>query len=451
MKIVIIGLGTIGKTVLKSLSTDEHTITVIDENKEKVEKLIEKYDIFGVTGNGACMDIQREASVQDADLVIALTRSDELNMIACLIAKKLGAKNTVARVRNPDYHKQIGELKDDFGISMVVNPERDTAGEIFNLINLPSATHVERFAKGRVMMLELTLDETSPLVGESLVSLSKLLTTRVLICAVVRGDAVIIPSGYFVLEAGDKIHVTADSSSLGAFLNDIHVIKSPLKNVMIVGGSKVAYYLANELSKRKYAIKLIEENKEMAEELAESLHRVTVVHGKGTQHDLLMEEGIESMDAFVAITDIDEENMVASMYANQMHVKRTIAQIKNDELHGMLTALGITNNVSPRDVVASRIISYIRALANSRGSNIQTLYCLVDDQVEALEFVAKKQERFFDRPLKDLKLKDNCLIACIVRKNDVIIPDGNSTIKYGDSVIVVTTHKNFDDLSDVIE
>lgn len=451
MKIVIIGLGTIGKTILKSLSDKEHTITIVDENKEKIESLIEKYDVYGVVGNGACLDIQKEANVGDADLAIVLTCSDELNVFACLVAKKLGVKNTIARVRNPDYRKQIIQMKDELGISMIVNPEWDTATEIFNLINLPSIAQFERFARGRVLLVEIIAESGCSLVGESLISLGKKLNTKVLICAVQRGQDVTIPSGNFVIEEGDKIYLTSDAKSLRDFLAEINLVKNPLKNIMIVGGNKIGYYLADALSKKKYNIKLIESDKAKAEELAEELTHVTVIHGNGTQHDLLIEEGIEAMDAFVALTDIDEENMVVSMFANKMKVRKTITKIKSDDLYGMLDELGINNNVSPKDIVANRIISYIRAIANTKGSNVLTLYRLVNNQVEALEFFAKTHENIYDKPLKELKIKENCLIACIFRQNEVIIPSGNDCIKFGDNVIVVTTHKNFDDLTDVIE
>lgn len=451
MKIVIIGLGTIGRTILKSLSAEGHTITIIDEDKNKIETLIEKYDVSGVVGNGACLDIQKEAGVRSADIAIALTNSDELNVFVCLVAKKLGVKNTIARVRNPDYRKQILEMKDELGISMIVNPEQDTATEIFNRINLPSIAQVEHFAKGRVLLVEIVAEKGCALIGETLITLGKKLKTKVLICAVQRGRDVIIPTGHFMIEEGDRIHLTSDAKTLCDFLAEVNLVKSPLKNIMIVGGSKIGYYLANELSKKKYKTKLIEHDRTIAEELADELPRVTVVHGNGTRHDLLLEEGIEAMDAFVALTDIDEENMVVSMFANKMKVKKTITQIKSDDLIGMLDELGIKNTVSPRDIVANRIISYIRALENTVGSNILTLYRLVNDQVEALEFLAKKQEDIYDKPLKELKIKKNCLVACIIRENDVIIPNGNDCIKLDDSVIVVTTHKNFDDLTDIFE
>ena len=451
MKIVIIGLGTIGRTILKSLSGEAHTITIIDERKDVVETLIEKYDVFGVVGNGACMDIQQEANVESADLVIALTRNDELNVLACLVAKRLGVKNTVARVRNPAYRKQIAEMKDDLGISMVVNPERETANEIFNMINLPSIARIELFAEGKVLLVEVVAAKGCSLVGESLISLGKKLTSKVLICAVQREDTVIIPSGNFVIEAGDKIHFTADVKNLGDFLTEVNLVQSPFKNIMIVGGGRIGYYLADMLSAKKYTVKLIEEDLAKAEELSEALPRVTVICGNGTQHDLLAEEGIEAMDAFVALTDIDEENIIVSMFANKKNVKKTITQIHSDDLLGMLKELGIDNNVSTKNVAADRITSYVRALANTRGNNIQTLYQLVNNQVEALEFVANKCEWLYGKPLKVLKIKKNCLIACIIRKNEVMIPDGDSVIQDGDNVVVVTTHKNFDDLTDVFE
>lgn len=451
MKIVIIGLGTIGETILKSLSGEGHNVTVIDEDKMKIENFTQKYDVSGVVGNGACIDIQREAGVRGADLAIVLTNSDELNVFACLVAKKIGVKNTIARVRNPDYRKQIMEMQDELGISMIVNPERDTAAEIFNLINIPSIAQVEHFANGRVLLVEIVAEKGCSLIGENLVSLGKKLTANVLICAVQRGQQVMIPTGNFTFEEGDRIHLTSDAKSLRDFLAEAGLFRSRLKNIMIVGGSKIGYYLADELSKKKYKIKLVESNLKTAEELADSLPRVTVIHGNGAQHELLLEEGIEAMDAFIALTDIDEENMIVSMFANKMKVKKTVTQIKSDDLYGMLDELGIKNIVSPKDIVANRIISYIRATANKRGSNVLTLYRLVNNRVEALEFLAKKQERIYHKPLKELKIKENCLIACIIRQNDIIIPNGNDCIQLGDNVIVVTTHKNFDDLTDIFD
>ena len=451
MKIVIIGLGTIGYNILKSIDRVSHTITVIDQDKEKIESVIEHYDVFGVVGNGACREIQQEAEVGYADLVIVLTESDELNILACLVAKNIGAKNTIARVRNPEYRSQIMDMKESLGISMIVNPEMDTAREIFNLISIPSIAQIERFAKGRALLVEIEIEDKNVLIGETLISLGKKLKTKVLICAVQRGSEVIIPSGNFAIEKGDRIYFTADANSLGAFLNEIDLVRSPLRRVMIVGGDKIGFYLADQLSDKGYKIKLIEHDKSRAEELATLLPKVTVLEGNGTQHDLLIEEGIEAMDAFVALTNIDEENMIVSMFANKMKVRKTITQIKNDSLYAMLDELAIKNNVSPTNIVANRILSYVRALDNSRGSNVLTLYRLVNNQVEALEFAVRTQSKLFGKPLKELTLKANCLIACIIRGEQVIIPNGSSTIEVGDNVVVVTTHKNFDDLADIFD
>ncbi len=451
MKIVIIGLGTIGKTVLKTLASEEHTVTIIDEDKDKVDALITKYDVFGVVGNGACRDIQREAKMRDADLAIALTNSDELNVFACLVAKKAGVKNTIARVRNPAYRKQIMEMKDELGISMIVNPELETAEEIFNRISLPSVAQIEHFADGRVLLAEIVADGNCSLIGETLISIGKKITSKVLICAVQRGEEVFIPSGNFVIARGDRVHFTSDASSLADFLAEINVESAPLKKIMIIGGGRTGYYLSEALSKKKYKVRLIESDKRTAEDLAERLPKVTVVHGNGTRHEVLLEEGIEAMDAFVALTDVDEENMIVSMFAGRMKVKKSITLIKSDDLYEMLLELGIENTVSPKDIAADKIISYVRAIANKRGSNVLTLYRLVNNQVEAVEFAAKKHERIYNKPLRDLHIKDNCLIACIIRENEIIIPNGDSQVMLGDNVIVVTTHKNFDDLTDIIE
>lgn len=450
MRIVIIGLGTIGTTLLKDLAGQGHDITIIDEDKGRIESLIERYDVSGVVGNGACVDIQKEAGMRGADLAIVLTNSDELNVFACLVAKKVGVKDTIARVRNPLYRKQVMDMQDQLGISMIVNPEWDTANEIVNLISLPSIVQVERFAKGRALLVEIVVKKDCTLVGETLITMGKKLSSKVLVCAAERNGTVCIPDGNFTICEGDRLHISSDASTLRSFLSEVHIVKAPLKNIMIVGGGRTGYYLAAELSRKKCVVKLIEQNQSEAEKLAETLPKVTVICGNGARHEVLLEEGIEAMDAFVALSRIDEENLVLSMFANKMHVKKSITLIRGDDLFDMLGELDIENTVSPKNIVANRIISYVRALENKKGSNVLTLYRLVNNQVEALEFLAKKQEKFYDTPLKELRIKEGCLIACIIRDGEVIIPDGNACIKLGDSVIVVTTHKNFDDLTDIL-
>lgn len=451
MKIVLIGCGTVGRTILECLSIDDHIVTIIDEDKEKIERLIEKHDIDGVVGNGASMDILEESGIKSADLVIATTSSDEINVLACLVAKKMGAANTIARVRNPEYYKQSAILKEELGLSMIVNPEHETSTEILNMLNLPSIAKVERFAKGKVTLVEILIEEGNPLVGVDLCSISQKISAKVLICAVQRNDKIIIPSGDFVIEKGDIINFTADTNSLNSFLTELNLIKIPLKKIMIVGGGRDAYYLAKGLSEKKYNVKIIEQDKKRAKVLAETLPKATIINGDGTDHDLLIEEGIESMDAFVALTGVDEENIIVSMYAKKLNVKKSIAKVKREGLVGIVGDLGIVNHVSPKNIVASKVLRYVRALSNRRGSNVVTLYRIVNDQIEALEFIAKTQEEIYNKPLKELKIKNNCLIACITRDNKVIIPDGNECIKINDSVVVVTTHKDFDDLMDVFE
>ncbi len=451
MKIVIVGLGTIGGDVLRILSKDGHHITVVDEDKALVESLIEKYDVQGVVGNGASIDIQTEAGMKSADVAIMLTQSDEMNIFACLVAKKLGVKNTIARVRNPEYKQQIGIMKEELGISMVVNPEQDTANEIFNLISLPAVVDLERFSNGKVLLAQVAVGADSTLVGKNLISIGQTFQTKILICAVQRGENVIIPNGRFTIETGDKICFTANSKDLRDFLAEANIVKTPLRNIMIVGGSQIAYYLANQLSQKKYKVKLVEENFDIADDLAEKLPKVTIVHGSGLRHDVLIEEGIEDMDVFAALTGDDEDNLIISMFANSKGVKKTITQVQNDDLWDMVNALGIENNVSSKDVVTDNIASYIRALENSKGSNVQALYRLVHGKVEALEFIAKKHEKFYGKPLKELTIKKDCLVAAIIKNNRVVIPNGNTAIELGDSVVVVTTHTDFDDLSDIFE
>lgn len=451
MKIVLIGCGTIGRTVLEQLSKEGHTITIIDEDKNKVESLIERFDVFGVVGNGASLEVQEEAGIKDSDIVIAITSSDEINILSCLVANKTGVENTIARVRNPEYYKQSAMFKEKLGLSMIVNPEYETANEICNMINLPSATKMEKFANGKVNLVEILIEEDNPLIGKSLHAIKKKINTQVLICAVQRGNEVIIPSGSFVIKKGDRINLTADTKSMGTFLNDIGLVKLPLKKIMVVGGGRISYYLAKELSSKRHTIKIVEQDQERAEFLAEYLPNATIINGDGTDHDILIEEGLESSDAFVSLTGVDEENIIVSMYAKKLGVKKAIAKVKREGLVGIVGDLDVVNHVSPKNVVATKVISYVRALSNRRGSNVVTLYRLVDNQVEALEFIAKKQEDIYDKPLKELKIRENCLIACIIRNNEVIIPDGNECIKLNDRVIVVTTYKDFDDLVDAFE
>lgn len=451
MKIVIVGCGTIGRTIVEHAVNEGHTIVVIDDNKSRVEEIIEKYDVSGVVGNGASLDIQEEAQAGDADLVVAVTTNDEVNILACMVAKRLGASSTIARVRNPEYRRQTSLMQEEIGLSMIVNPEQETADEIMSIIDLPSAIKVEHFAKGKVRLVELMLSEGNPLIGETLISMNKKIKTKVLVCAVVRGDDVIIPNGNFELKVGDRISIAADSTSLGEFLTELKFNEKPLRNIIIIGGGKISYYLAQSLTHKHFNVKVFELNHARASELAEAFPRLTVIEGDGTNHDLLVEEGIGQADAVISLTNVDEENIIVSLYAKKQKARKVIAKVKRDSFSRMITELGVVNVITPKDIVAGKIVRYIRALSNKRGSNVITLHKLVNNRVEALEFLAKKKEKIYDKPLKNLKMKDNCLIACIIREDTVIIPNGNDCIKLNDIVLVVTTHTSFDDLTDIFE
>ena len=451
MKIIVVGCGKVGRTIIERVRREGHTITVIDTDKKKIEEAIEKYDVVGVVGNGASLDILEEAGVRTTNLVVAITSSDEANILSCMTAKKLGADSTIARVRNPEYIHQVKLMKEELGLTLIVNPEQETSEEIMNMISLPSIIKLEHFAKGKVSLIEIIVEENSILANETLVSLSKKIKTKVLVCAVQRGEEVFIPTGNFVIEPGDHLHITADASSLADFLQEIKLNQSPLKDIMIIGGGKIGYYLANELSKNKYKVKLLENNKERADVLAELLPKVTVLNCDGSDHEVLIEEGIRTTDACISLTNIDEENIIISMYANKQQVPKVITKLKRNTFANMFDDLGIASVVVPKEIVANKIVSYIRAVTNKRGSNVITLYKLVNNKVEALEFTAKKKSRYFGKALKDLHIKENCLIACIIRDGQVIIPSGKDCIMLNDNVIVVTKHENFDDLKDIFE
>lgn len=367
MKIIVIGCGKIGKTIIEHVSKEGHSLVIVDNNREKVEELIERYDVMGVVGNGASLDIQEEAGVKSADLVIAVTPEDEINILASMVAKKLGASSTIARVRNPEYLRQTKLMQEELGLSMVVNPEQETADEIINMVNLPSLLKLEPFAKGKVNLVEILVEENNPLIGETLITMSKKIKTKVLICAIQRASHVIIPNGNFKIEQGDRLSITANASSLVTFLKELNLIKSPLKNIMIIGGGKISYYLAKELSNKKYHIKLIEMNKNRAEEMAEALPKVDVICGDGTDHDLLIEEGIEASDACIALTNVDEENIIVSMYATRLKIKKVIAKIKRNSFLTMVNDLGIASIVSPKDIVPVKLLVILELFLIKEG------------------------------------------------------------------------------------
>lgn len=454
MKIVIIGDGKVGYKLARQLSADDYDIVMIDSNERKLRFAIDRLDIFCVHGNGVDEDVQRAADVPHADLVIACTSADECNMLSCLIARKLGARHTIARVRNPIYYKQIGLLKEELHLSMAVNPELIVANDISRLLLFPVASKIETFVKGRVELIEFTVLEENRLVGMSLAAIYRKFQIKILVCAVEHEGKVFIPDGEYVLQAGDKLHITGAHEAMEAFfkMHGKRLMQTKIKKVLICGGGRVAYYLAARLCKIGMQVKIIEKDEKRCEELCDCLPKVTVIHGDATDHDLLSEEGVENVDAFVALTGIDEENIILALYAKSQGAGKIIAKVNEDRRARMIADFGIDSIVSAKTATADAILSYVRARKNSQKSaNVETMYQLVDEKVEALEFIVKNETDYTGITLKDLKVKPNNLIACIVRKRQIIIPNGDDSIEAGDSVIVVTMEKHLEDLSDIIE
>ena len=439
MKIVIIGDGKVGHKLAVQLSEENYDITLIDQNEGKLKEALNEMDIFCITGNGADAEIMKQADVPRADLVIACASTDEMNMLSCLIARRLGAKHTIARVRNPIYYRQIGMLKEDLQLSMAVNPELAASNEILRILLFPEANKVETFMKGRVELVEYALGSDQPLTDLSLAEVYRKFQIKILVCAVKRGKEVYIPDGNFVLREGDRIHIAAGHQDLKTFFKSLGRKNAKVKKVLICGGGHVCFYLAAQLLKVGMQVKIIERNEKRCEELCELLPKATILHGNAADHDLLLEEGIGDADAFVALTGMDEENIIMAFFAKTIGVPKIIAKVNEDMRAQMIEGLGIDSIVSAKSATADEIMGYVRARNNSYSSaNVETMYHLVQGKVEALEFIIKKECEYTQMSLKDLPIKKNNLIACIGRKRDVIIPNGDDHLEAGDSVIVVT-------------
>ena len=450
MKIVIIGDGKVGYKLAKQLSSEKYDIILIDNNEEKLRKSIERIDVFCVAGEGGSVEVQQRADVPHADLVIACTSTDECNMLSCLIARRLGARHTIARVRNPIYYKQIDFLKKDLHLSMVVNPELIVAGDITRLLLFPDASKVETFVKGRVELVEFPI-HCGKLEGLSLSELYARFQVQVLVCAVESGETVLIPDGDYILKAGDKLHIAASHQNMEQFFKKIALRKEKIKNAMICGGGRVAYYLASQLCNLGMNVKIIERNRERCEEFCELLPKATIINGDATEHDLLIEEGIEKTDAFIALTGMDEENIIMSLFASKQSVSKVIVKINEDRRAMMIDELGLDSIVSAKTATADAILGYVRARRNSQCSaNVETMYQLLDGRVEALEFIIKSENAYTGVPLKDLNLKVNNIIACIARGRKIIIPNGDDSIQVGDSVVIITMTKQIRDLDDIL-
>ncbi len=449
MNIVIVGDGKVGSTLTEELAKEGHNIVIIDNNPRVLEA-VDLYDVISVIGNGASYAIQMEADVPHADLLIAATSSDETNILCCMVAKKVGAKHTIARVRNPEYSSQLRFFQEELGLSMVVNPEMEAASEISRILRFPSAIKLDSFAKGRVELAEIRLAPGSPLDGLPIHLLYDRYKVKILICAVQRDSQVIIPDGNFILRVGDKIHITAPHAQLANFLKASGIFKERIKDVMIVGGGKIAFYLARRLLESSMRVTIIEQDAKRCEELSEALPKALVICGDGTDPALLLEEGIEQTDACVSLTGIDEENILISMYAGTKHVNKIVTKINRTTFIDMLSSVGIESMISPKKITTDQIVRYVRAMQNSEGSSVITLYRLVNNQVEAMEFEVEKDAPYVGIPLKQLRLKSNILIACIIRDNKVLFPGGEDRIAVHDNVIVITNDRAIRNLDEIM-
>lgn len=453
MHIIVVGCGNVGYTLTEQLSKEGHNVTVIDSKADRLRNVTDNCDVMGVVGNGASYSVQMEAGIEEADLLIAVTDSDELNLLCCLFAKKVGDCHTIARVRNPIYSQEVGYIKEELGMALVINPEAAAATEMARLLKFPSAIEVDTFAKGRVELLKFRLEQNNVLVGCPLKEIPSILKCDVLICAVERGDDVIIPDGNFELREKDIISVVASSRNILQFFKKMGMATNRVKDTMIVGGGSTAYYLAKQLLAMGIKVKIIEKNRTRCDELCELLPQASIIYGDGTDRDVLMEEGIETAEAFVSLTNLDEENIMLSLFAKSVSkVKaKLVTRVHRMSYDELLDSLDIGSIVYPRFTTAENIVRYVRAMSNSLGSNnVETLYKLMEDKVEALEFWIKEESPIVGVPLQELNLKPNILIASINHKGAIITPRGQDRIQVGDTVVVVTTNTGLEDIQDIL-
>lgn len=452
MNIIIVGCGKIGTTVLSNLAAEGHNVTAVDEDPSVIQNITNIYDVMGVCGNGTDCATLEEAEVNNADMFVAVTESDELNMLSCFIAKRMGAKHTIARIRNPEYNdRSLSFMCQQLDLSMSINPEMLAAQELYNMLRLPSAAKVETFSSRSFEMIEMRLRDDSPLSGVSLSQLRDRYRANFLICAVQRGEELYIPDGNFHLQSGDKIGIVATPSELQKLFRAMGVMQKQAKNVQLLGGSKTAFYLSKLLLANGSAVKIIERRREACDELCEKLPNATIINGDGAQQELLLEEGISTLDAFVALTGADEVNILISMFASAQKVPKVIAKVNRDELIVMAENLGLDSIVSAKKLVADKLVQYARALENSRSSKVETLYKLMDGRAEALEFTVGSDSPIKEIPLRELSFKPNVLIAGIVRDRKTIIPSGSDMLMAGDRVIVIAANQRLNDLSEIVK
>lgn len=450
MNIIVAGCGKIGTVLIERLLEDGHDITAVDVEKTCIDSVANNYDIIGVCGNCADPDTLREASVESADVFIAATETDETNMVSAFFAKRMGAKHTIARIRRTEYNDgDISFIRKELELSRTINPEQAAARSIYNILKMPSASKIETFATRSLEMIEIKLRDNSPLSGLTLKQIREKHNGTYLICAVKRGETTTIPNGDFVLQSGDKTGIIAPHSELTKLLKKLGFINQKMSDVMILGGSRIACYLAKSLAATA-SVKILEQNKDRCVLLSKELPRCEIINSDGAHSEILAEEGLKDMDAFVALTGLDEENILMSVYANSLGVPKVVTKVNRNELAGMSELLGLDSIFSPGKLVADTVVSYVRALQDAPGGKVETLYKLMDDTAEALEFIASESFSASGRKLMETKFRSNILVAGIIRNGETIIPSGTDCIMPGDRVIIISARQGIKALSDIL-
>ena len=450
MKIIIVGCGKVGYVLTEQLTKEGHDITLIDKDDEKLTRVSSNMDVYCVNGNGTSYETQLEAGIKDTDLLISVTDSDEINMLCCLIAKKVGNCKTIARVRKPEYDFEVNFLKEELGLSMSINPEMTAAAEMSRLIQYPKALDVETFVKGRVTLIKVAVTKDSPLDGLVIKDIASVAGKRTLACIVDRNNELTIPNGDFQLKESDIVSLILPVEESNSFFKKMNIKSSPIKSVMIAGGGTTSYYLAEQHSKTGVSVKIIEEDKKRCEELSELLPDAMIINGSCIDKDLLLSEGITETDALAALTDLDEENILLTLYAKKVGECKTMTKIDKLTFGEVMSDLEMDTVVSAKTITAAYIIRYVRAMQNSYGSKVQTLHRLYDGQVEALEFRITNNAKVIEKSLYELNLKKNLLICCISRKGKIITPSGQDMLMPGDGVIIVTTNTGLRDIDDIL-
>lgn len=451
LKIIIIGCGKVGRTLVEQLSQEGHDITIIDKNRERISQLANLYDVMGLVGNGASYNIQKEAGIGNADLIIAVTGSDELNLLCCTIATQVGNCAAIARVRTPDYSQEAEYLREKLGLALIINPEYEAARDMARILYLPSSLEVTGFAHGQAELIKYAIPENSPMDGIAIKDLSHKLKANILIGAIERDDDVFIPSGDFILKKGDKLSFVGAHKQAKEFFSHLGLNSHSVKNTMIIGGGKAAYYLAKELLSRGIKVKIIENDFNRCEELSILLPEAIIINGDATDQTLLREEGIETTQSFVPLTGIDEENIMLTLYAKQVSNAKVITKINRITFTNVINSLDLGSVIYPKYITSEAIIAYVRAKKASMHSNIETLYHMYDSRVEAIEFFVSEKSAVTDVPLKDLTLKDNLLLCFINRNGRIIIPSGNDSIQKNDTVMIITKHTGFNQIQDILK